>query len=303
MTSFSDHCIKQFEAFQPEIDQAWVYLQLIQKLDYVDTFIKNPIDSKAELYQVYLEYLWLIERLDHPQDTKFYKPHFLPVNGYLEAFFDLSLSPPSFFKAEYLPAGVQEFDWKAVFIAKDGEELEHILSTNIDINAYYEDKLSEHTGFDLDAIAADFLKKLKEGFAAKPVKRTNIEIDEQLPILKRRWRSLTIAPVSSLAMAFLPIAEHQLKLDRYWCEHFELLYLFILDEDMVKPLIRDGNALIFTNSFLGSHSKKDFSGTWQSPQLGSIHFSYGNNTLKFSKLNSVRKKAILERLRLFFPEL
>ncbi len=295
MTSFSEHSLKRFEAYQSEVDQAWQYLQSIQNLDGVDVFLKNPLQTKEELYQVYLEYLWLLERLHHPQEKAFYKCHFLPINGYFEAFIDLSEARFSLFQAEYLPINIEEMDWQAIWLAKNRKELEQILSTDFDFKRHYSQRRNEVLNLDFEKLAQDFLQNLAAGTLAETITLSNLQVDEKPLKLKTGFTSLSIYPVTGMAHVFLPEVEHQLQMEAYWCERLEDLYLFEIFEEDLLPLLTNLNALSYTNRFFGTHSAKAYQGVWHSKEFGSVSFSYKDERMRFRSLNTVQKTLIKER--------
>lgn len=297
MSRYSDNTLRSFERYNYALDDAWSILTEIQALEGVAVFLENPLQSKEELYQNYLEYLWLLERLHHPQEKAFYKSHFLPINGYFEAFINLQADSFNLFQAEYLANPIGEMDWQAIKLVRDAEELEQILAPGFDFPRHYSERRGEYISLDFEKIAQKFFKNLRAGTLAEAITLSNLQFEDKPLKLKAGFRSLTIYPVTGMAHVFLPEAEHQLEVYSYWCERLEDIYLFEIYEHQLLPMFSNLNALSYTNRFLGSHSAKAYQGVWHSKEFGSVSFSYKDERMRFTGLNTVQKTVIKECYR------
>lgn len=276
-------------------------MRLLQSQNGVEAFLKHPISAKEKLYHAYLEYLWLLERLRHPQEKAFFKSHYLPCNGYLEGFFDLSLERPDFFEAIYAPVGIDQTDWRKMPVAKDGNELEEILSPNFDFHQNFHSRRTAELAIDLEGLASGLLDELKAGTIADKIGPEQLLYEGEAVKISSSFRSLSLYPITGLAHVFLPETRHSIRLQSYWCEHFESLYLFELCEADILPFVKDLNALSYTNRLLGSHSKKRYQGLWQSTEFGTIRLEYENRKMSFKGLSKDQINVLFLRIKGILP--
>lgn len=294
---FSPNALQKFALYQDRLDECFAYIIRLQKVRGIRKLIKNRIKSKEELYQAYLEYLWLIERLRHPQDRAFFKDYYLPVNGYLQAYFNLELQEPVLFETSYCAINIDgNIDWRAVYVVRDGAELQRVLSPGFDFKQHYSHCWTVEFFHGIGAIAEGFVERLRSGKLASTLKKGDCRVEEQEIQLIISEGKISLSPVSTVITAILPESQHQLKLDEFWSEHFEGLYLFELFDSTLIPLITDVNNLLYTAQFLGIQSDTRFSGEWRSKDYGSLKFAYQDKTFSLWDFPPTFPAILQERL-------
>lgn len=287
-----------FQKNEPLIEKYWGKLALLQENPTYSAISEHLLDDVSQLKQVYYDYLWLLERLDHPKELNFFVTNFLPINGYLDGFFDLFADEVRLFKAEYIPNSIGEQDWRAISIANNNATFLEACDASFNIHYLIRSSFAAMFEDNLDLLTVDLLKKLESGEDVGAISKSQLFLlESSLPEVVLEKNKISISSVKSTATHLLPKLQHALKVNYYWCEHFETLYLFVLDQEMVLPHLKDLNRLNYLNKFLGVGSLKRFGGVWETREYGAVNFKYCDDRLVIESDSLKLRDEIQDRIR------
>lgn len=299
---FSAKSLKTLEVNQSKIAACWEYLRAFQKIEGVDVFLLHPLGSLEELKQVYLEYLWLLERLEHPKDLAYFKDYFIPINGYLEGFFDISGQEYRFFEAQYFSVKQGMTDWTTLNLVDDIKEWEQVLADEFNFSKHYSTKRNRDIIGEFDVKGLRLLADLKQNKRSQSITGSINTIDSDSLLYKNREvalketeDALAIYPVTGLAPIFLPEVNHKVRLRKFWCWNFAHFYTKLKGRSICKR-VKSINQLFYAVFYLGSHSEKSYQGHWESEEYGKVRLFYQDKVMIFGDLNSKTRAKIKENI-------
>lgn len=264
--------------------KTWEVLNILQNNPSFSSISEHSLESKNELYVVYHEYLWLLERLKHPKEISFFKTSYIPINGYLDGYFEFSEGDVRFFKAEYLPSEIGEMNWSVIPLATNRREVNEILKPECNLKDWIGKSYNQSFNDGIVLMVESLIEKISNNDIADPVIMEDILIE---PCQRVSFRNdliggVEISGVTGLAHHLLPELEHEVIVTEYWCEHFDDLYLFELDEEIVRSLVSNLNQFSMLNQFLGNASEKRYRLKWVVKNMGQATINYFNNNLTLS---------------------